>query len=248
MSTSRSIVLALECSNRRVGAALWGPQGLIAQSGETPAEQLRKHGADLAPAAQELLKNSGLQVRDLKGIGVALGPGSWTGLRVGIALAKAMAWGASVELTGVSSFEALALQVSRTLKAPGRLLTLRNAYSEGFFAAQFLCKPSEAPERLAADAVIKPDALPAWADTHSGPGVSVCGDAVCLTALENPARERGWTLLSAQDEVEPATLAELAYARLEKGEGLRTPEQIHLLGPLYLRASDPELKFQRKPA
>jgi tRNA threonylcarbamoyladenosine biosynthesis protein TsaB len=250
MSTpaTHTAILAIESSNRRVGAALWGHQGLIGKSADAPTEQMRKHGADLAPIVQGLLKNAGLQPRDLRGISISLGPGSWTGLRVGLALAKALAWGANVELTGVSSFETLALQISRTLKSPARLLTLRNAYSEGHFAAAFLLEPGNTPERLCADTIVKPEALPGWIDALPGPAVLLCGDVACQAALESTVTSRGWKWLPEHEEIEPAILAELAYGRINRGEGLKAPEQIHLLAPLYLRASDPELKLQRNPA
>ena len=67
-----------------------------------------EHSAELGPALDTLLERCGVELRDVEGIGVGLGPGSYTGLRVGVAFAKGLEFGLGVPLVGVPSFEAVA--------------------------------------------------------------------------------------------------------------------------------------------
>lgn len=67
----------------------------------------RNHSVLLAPMVEALLKDTGLSLRDLDGIGVDVGPGSFTGIRIGIALGTALAYGANLPCLGVSSLAAL---------------------------------------------------------------------------------------------------------------------------------------------
>ena len=91
-----SIALA---ENGRAGAAVPLPQG--------------GHSSALAPAVERLLEGRGIGVRDLAGISVASGPGSFTGLRIGLAWAKGAAIGAGVPLLMISSHEAAAHAVRK---------------------------------------------------------------------------------------------------------------------------------------
>src|SRR2546430_2217604 len=98
------------------------------------------HGRALAPLMDEALKFAGVTPAELAAVAVSIGPGSWTGLRIGISAAKTFAWAAKIPLVAVPSFEALALQASPhhlTTSSPHHVLTLRDARSEGFFCALF---------------------------------------------------------------------------------------------------------------
>ncbi|MCW8134008.1 MAG: tRNA (adenosine(37)-N6)-threonylcarbamoyltransferase complex dimerization subunit type 1 TsaB, partial [Planctomycetota bacterium] len=127
-------LLAFETSGRTLGVALWGPGGLIL---EKRVLEGARHGQALGPVVQEVLALSRKKIGDLSALAVSLGPGSWTGLRIGLAAAKAMAWGAGRTLIGVPSFEALALAALRCQPPAGEglLLTVRHAYSEGLYVA-----------------------------------------------------------------------------------------------------------------
>src|SRR5689334_15417219 len=66
------------------------------------------HGKGLAPQIQKALAQNALKPDALSAIAVSIGPGSWTGLRIGLSAAKAMAWALQIPLISVPSFEALA--------------------------------------------------------------------------------------------------------------------------------------------
>lgn len=233
-------LLAIETSGKSLGVALRNESGVIFERNVIAGAI---HGRALGPLIDEALKTHALQVSDLGAIAVSLGPGSWTGLRIGISLAKALAWGAGVPLAGVPSFEALARDAAR--KAPGAaVLTLRDARSEGCFIALF-SETSETPRRWIEESVLAPDQAVAAADrllAERPVPVALCGDAVCLERLAEAARQRGWTSLPECEHITGAAVAECGWRRWQAGAALTTAAEIHRLAPLYLRASDPELK------
>ena len=67
------------------------------------------HSQTLLVMAQDLLKQCGKTAQDVQGVAVANGPGSFTGVRIGVAAAKGFAWGAEVPIFGVSTLEAMAM-------------------------------------------------------------------------------------------------------------------------------------------
>src|SRR5258708_38906452 len=73
------------------------------------ARQLESHCAGLPPAIDRVLEAAGLKLRDLVGVAVGIGPGSFTGLRVGLSYAKGLARALGIELVGVPSLDAIAL-------------------------------------------------------------------------------------------------------------------------------------------
>lgn len=99
-------ILALESSAAACSAALTGDGALIGQyfqnSGLT-------HSATLMPMVRDLLKNSGSALEEVDLIAVAHGPGSFTGLRIGVAAAKGLAWASEKPCAGVSTLEAMAM-------------------------------------------------------------------------------------------------------------------------------------------
>jgi tRNA threonylcarbamoyladenosine biosynthesis protein TsaB len=73
------------------------------------ARPVKSHGADLPAAVDELLHAAGIGVRELAAIAVGTGPGSFTGLRVGLSYAKGIAAGANIQIVGIPSLDAIAL-------------------------------------------------------------------------------------------------------------------------------------------
>jgi len=98
-------ILALESSAKAASVAVSEDGKLLAQyyqaSGLT-------HSRTLLVMAQDILKNLELTMADIDGIAAAAGPGSFTGIRIGVAAAKGLAWGAQLPLCGVSTLEAMA--------------------------------------------------------------------------------------------------------------------------------------------
>ncbi|MDP8235610.1 MAG: tRNA (adenosine(37)-N6)-threonylcarbamoyltransferase complex dimerization subunit type 1 TsaB [Candidatus Erginobacter occultus] len=78
------------------------------RAGEAEIDTRLNHSACLLPVLDELLRRAGWEVSDLDGVGVGVGPGSFTGIRVGLAAGQGLALGAAIPLVGVGSFPALA--------------------------------------------------------------------------------------------------------------------------------------------
>ena len=99
-------ILAFETSAKAASAALTENGKLLAESYQNTG---MTHSQTLMVMAQDLLKQCGLTARDVDAVAVANGPGSFTGVRIGVAAAKGFAWGREIPCVGVSTLEAMAL-------------------------------------------------------------------------------------------------------------------------------------------
>ncbi|WP_243292905.1 tRNA (adenosine(37)-N6)-threonylcarbamoyltransferase complex dimerization subunit type 1 TsaB [Bacillus sp. FJAT-47783] len=98
-------VLSIDTSNYPLGVALVNEQKVI---GEFITNIKKNHSVRAMPAVEQLMKDCDIQVDQLTKIVVAEGPGSYTGVRIGVTIAKTIAWSKNIPLVGVSSLEALA--------------------------------------------------------------------------------------------------------------------------------------------
>ncbi len=99
------LILAFETSAKAVSAALHDGQTLLAESYQNTG---LTHSQTLMSMAQDLLKNCEKTVKDVTAVAVAAGPGSFTGVRIGVAAAKGFGWGAQLPVYGVSTLESMA--------------------------------------------------------------------------------------------------------------------------------------------
>ena len=99
------LTLCLESSAKTASAALFEDEKFLGQYFQ--ADGLT-HSRTLLPMAEALLKNTEHEMKDLGLIAVAHGPGSFTGLRIGMAAAKGLAWALEIPTVGVSTLEAMA--------------------------------------------------------------------------------------------------------------------------------------------
>ena len=99
------LILALDTSTPAASAALVDDAGVRSESNLRPGET---HSRTLLPEIDRLLKMEGLTAADMDLVAAGVGPGSFTGLRIGLAAAKGLAWAAGKPLVGVSSLDALA--------------------------------------------------------------------------------------------------------------------------------------------
>ena len=99
------LILAFETSAKAASVALWEGKLL----GESYQNTGLTHSQTLMVMAEDLMKQCGKAPADVTHVAVAAGPGSFTGVRIGVAAAKGFAWGRKIPLCGVSSLEAMAL-------------------------------------------------------------------------------------------------------------------------------------------
>jgi len=184
-----------------------------------------RRGRDLVPAIAALLAEKGLEPADLDLVACGVGPGSFTGIRIGVATAAALAWAAGRPVLGVDSLEAIAHGAPPEAR---HVLVALDARRGRLFAARFRREGqallAEGPSR---------NATPAEAVAGLPPETCVLG------AGRDLYPELRAFPGSAEAPVRPDLVARLAAARFARGER-STPEQLR---PLYLRPSDPELRL-----
>lgn len=106
-----SYYLAFDTSTSFLTVAVSNNNKLLA---EWNSNAQKDHSSRLMPAVERVLAEAGITVNDLRGIIVGQGPGSYTGLRIGVTTAKTLAWSLNIALLGVSSLSALAYSAART--------------------------------------------------------------------------------------------------------------------------------------
>lgn len=99
------LILAFETSAKAAGVALHDGEKLLAESYQNTG---LTHSQTLMVMAEDALKQCGKRAQDVTAVAVAAGPGSFTGVRIGVAAAKGFAWGARIPSYGVSTLEAMA--------------------------------------------------------------------------------------------------------------------------------------------
>lgn len=107
-SLSTMLTLALETSGKQATAALLRNETLLAES----PPDARRSAQSLAPAIQTLLNENSVRAGDIDLVAVSIGPGSFTGLRVGVTTAKLFAWAVGAEVIGVNTLDAIAFQAA----------------------------------------------------------------------------------------------------------------------------------------
>lgn len=196
----------------------------------------RRHARDLAPALQELLREQSWRPADITAILVSRGPGSYTGLRVGIMSAKTFAYATGSILLGLETFTAIARQISS--RAGSFLDVIADAQQEKVYRQRYALSEGRAPTAQGPLAILP---LSQWLGelmpgvVVSGPGLREHGQR--LPAHVQVVEQRLW-------DPQPESLLELGLERLAQGEH----DDPFALEPLYLRASSAEEKWEQRLA
>ncbi|WP_010285561.1 tRNA (adenosine(37)-N6)-threonylcarbamoyltransferase complex dimerization subunit type 1 TsaB [Bacillus timonensis] len=98
-------VLAIDTSNYVLGVAIVDEEKVI---GEVITNLPKNHSVRVMPTIEKLMNECGIKPKELEKIVVAMGPGSYTGVRIGVTIAKTLAWSLQIPLVGVSSLEVVA--------------------------------------------------------------------------------------------------------------------------------------------
>jgi tRNA threonylcarbamoyladenosine biosynthesis protein TsaB len=190
----------------------------------------------LAPRIQEVLTLAALAISDLEGIAVSVGPGSFTGLRIGVTAAKALAFAGGLPVAGVGTLEALAWEHPAP---PGALLcAVVSASPEQVFAALYQWG-SEGPS-VRAEETLLPAADLAAKLAQTPLEVVMVGQPGCHR--ETLAQSMGPRLAGPAEDAPPraGTVAVLGRQRLLEGGG----DSVHALAPRYLRLSTAETRLR----
>lgn len=148
-----TLVIALDTSTEEMAIGIgWLREGGVHLAGETNLEVPRASLTHLVPTLSRLLESTGIGLRDVDAIVCGRGPGSFTGVRIGVAAAKGMAQGLQVPLYGVGTLDAVA---HRFAGRDGLLGVVGDAMRREVYPALFRCQGGRV-ERLTADAVSAP--------------------------------------------------------------------------------------------
>jgi tRNA threonylcarbamoyladenosine biosynthesis protein TsaB len=189
-------------------------------------EEAKHHARDLAPATLELLTAQGWKARDLNGIVVGLGPGSYTGLRVGIMSAKTLAYAVGCALIGVETFTAIAAQAPKEIN---RVDVLADAQQDKVYVQSFMREGTD--WRSVDELTVRPFAE--WLELRR-PEARVSGPGLHRWTEQLPTHVP--VVDAALWEPRPETLLQMGLGRYTAGER----DDPFALEPLYLRPSSAE--------
>lgn len=193
----------------------------------------RAHAETLTPMIRDALRYGDVAPRDLDGVAVSSGPGSYTGLRIGVSTAKGLALAAAAPLIAVPSLEALAASAA-PLAAPGETIcAVFNARRHEVYAAVFVVSGDQTLARLADATALDVADLPGWLDAFAGPRLWLLGEGV--PRVVSILQDRLAADLRPLDPVafapSAASVARLARLRLDEGR----VEDVARFEPFYLK-------------
>ena len=227
------LVLSLETSTARTSVALVDQDRVLASAS---LGRPREHGRFLAPAIRFCLDQARIDVEQIHGVAVGLGPGLFTGLRVGIATAQAFAAARQLPTVGLCGLDLLAFRVRYTRRVICAAIDARRG--ELFWA--FYRSSPGGVQRDGDLTVGRAEELAAEIQAH-GDDVLVVGDAtlsyhdvLAETRAQLAGREAAWP-----DAVD---LAELALPRFVREETVRADQ----LRPIYLRQADVRIGWEQR--
>lgn len=224
-------VLALDSSTRSCSVAV-AIDGRAASEVSTVSN--RTHSLHLMGMVRDALELAEVGLKEIDGFAVTIGPGSFTGLRIGISTAKGLAFAAGKPCVGVSSLEALA---SACLPWPERICVLMDARKGEVYTAVYQESDGRL-ERIGDERVLAPEAI---LRTIASPHLFV-GEAVPLYEKQIRAVAGQNARWASRDRRFPkaSTVAWLALDRLAGA----TADGVELLAPRYIRQSDAELSIR----
>ncbi|NMB02393.1 MAG: tRNA (adenosine(37)-N6)-threonylcarbamoyltransferase complex dimerization subunit type 1 TsaB [Firmicutes bacterium] len=225
-------VLGIDTSTMTGGVALLSNETLV---GESLLNIRTTHSERLLPALEELLGHSGVQMEELGLISVVTGPGSFTGLRIGMATAKGFSFARKTPLVGVTTLEAYGWQFKFF---PGIVVSLvdarrKTAFWQAFREGNALNEPSYGTLQ---------DVI-AWCLAQKNQEFLFVGDGAVNYAQEIKASLPRAILPDApQSLLRPSATAHLGYIRYLAGE----VHDAFSLNPTYMRQTEAERKWQDK--
>lgn len=218
------MLLAIDTATRQTSLALYDQSRVIA---ETSWETRANHTVELMPQIARMLDDARVDKKDLRAIAVSTGPGGFTGLRVGISVAKGLAWSLRVPLIGISALDALAHAFAeQPLVIWAMLVAGRNRLA----VAKYF--PTNHRVMRTGDLMLlDPTSLVELAASENARAL-FCGD-LDRTLEENLRARLGDRAVigsPAPNARRAALIAQLAWARLERAEF----DDVSALAPIYL--------------
>lgn len=227
------LTLAFESSAKAASVALVRDGKLISQYSQCSG---LTHSRTLLPMAEDMLKNAELSLDKVDLFAVAQGPGSFTGIRIGVSTVKGLSWAEEKPCVGVSTLEAMAWH---GLSAGGYVCPVMDARRSQVYNALFKIEDGK-PVRLCPDRAIALPLLGEELEKLPSP-VFLVGDGAELTAAF--LKEQGLPYVLAPENLRWQSAWGVAMAAMDK-----EPGDAHQLLPVYLRLSQAERERQERLA
>ncbi len=238
-ATHHKNVVAIETATETVGVAVRTAAGVEADFTLTGR---RRHVETLAPALEHLLGQVGLATGQLDVVAVDIGPGLFTGLRVGVAAAKGLAQSLGLGVIGMTSLEILTAAAARSAVRGIVLACVDARRGEVFAAASALDGSGAVTAHLVAPGLFTPPQLAEALVALGGEPVHAVGDGA-LRYADVLAAVRGVDVAAPTLSFPPpGTLLDLA---LEQMDGARPPVDPGSIVPLYMRDADATSNYAR---
>lgn len=218
------MLLAVDTSTRMMGIALFNGTKVLSQDSWVTKQH---HTVELAGAVKKNIHRVGCEVEDLDALGIALGPGSFTGLRIGLAFVKGIAFHQQIPLMGIPTLEVVA--ASQAVKGDRLAAVLeagRNRYAVGWYQAEKgLWQAEEKIENLSLDELKEKIVGRTQIAGELTPEARKTFEEMPEVILASPV----------QSLRDPATLAQLAWAKWKSGD----EDDPSTLSPFYLHRDHP---------
>ena len=228
------LILGIESAGSQVGCAIGGHEGVLASA---HAGKGRRHAENLAPQIDVVRGQAGIELSDLGAVAVDVGPGLFTGLRVGIATAVVMSHALGVPVIPVTSHDLMAFPARWSSRL---IVTALDARRGELFTALFRKVPGGI-QRVREVNVCTPDDLAAELEVADEPALLVGDGALRYADTFHDIRriemaEQGLAQPSAR------SLVQLAHARAMREEFVQSWE----VEPVYLRKPDAEINWSTR--
>jgi tRNA threonylcarbamoyladenosine biosynthesis protein TsaB len=222
-------ILAIETSTLTASVAIL-IDGKIAIEKESG---VNTHSELLLPLIDECLKSCDLKLGDLKTIAVGAGPGSFTGLRIGMATVKGLCFAAGLSVTPVSSLAALALDCRLADKSDALIVPVLDARRKEIYAGFYQYEEGVLVSR-GDEQVLPPEGLPALVAAQSAARVILCGDGAAK--YQEVFAELGEFDLESRLTPSASAIARLAQTAAPS-------DLLANAAPTYVRLPDAQIKF-----
>jgi tRNA threonylcarbamoyladenosine biosynthesis protein TsaB len=225
------LFLCLDTATPTARVAILDGGGAVRHAAEATAE---RHSSHVLPLCAEALRAVGIAPADLAGIAVGGGPGSFTGLRVGLATVKGLALPTGVPLYVVSSLQALALDILAARDGAVTAVPCLDAGKGEVYVAGYAADEDLLVRETAADCRIAAGALADWLAALVGPTPAVAGNGAERHAVPGRAAVAGPTAVS---------IGRLALLQRRRGEAANLATAV----PIYGRPPDITVKKTKSP-
>jgi tRNA threonylcarbamoyladenosine biosynthesis protein TsaB len=230
------MILGIETAVEHVGVALGDHRGIRAH---TMVASDRRHAESLTPMIKFAMQQAGIEMTDLSAIAVDVGPGLFTGMRVGMATAQSMAWALEIPLVPVCSLDALAMNAEMSELTVAAALDARRG--EVYWSLYRMRGVGMEPQRLTEPVVSSPEDLAVHLADRAE-------DTICVGSGFDRHAElfevSPWAQLVGRDALFPsaASVVTLGGHRVMADDTVTAMQ----LQPMYLRAPDAEINWKTR--